>query len=111
MCRYRAAHTTGEPTSGGNTPSAAAGAFTLLVRRTADGWGALVVVHRERVERLARLLVVHAGPVEVMALGLRLDEGQQRLDGVLHGADETEVDVGAPADVTAADVHLDHRRV
>ncbi len=50
-------------------------------------------------------------PFQVRAVGLGLLLREQGLDGVLHRSHQGDVDLGAAADLLAADVDLDHRRV
>ena len=67
---------------------------------------AVAVRARERVHARARAAVVVAHAIEVAGVAAAPQTRQQRVDGVLHGADDGHVDLDATADVLTADVDL-----
>jgi hypothetical protein len=63
----------------------------------------------ERVQSGPRTALMSDHSVQMSGAGLRLDDRQQRVDGVRDRAHECHVDGHASADVLAADVDLHHR--
>src|SRR4029077_14575117 len=70
---------------------------------------AVAVVDRQIIERLAGLAVVLERAIQVVALRYLGEQRLPRGDRVLYGAHQSEINVGASADVAAVDVDLNDR--
>src|SRR5581483_9003261 len=86
----------------------------IITRRLADDSREILRMDRlaarralgERVESIPRLLVMGDRAIEMPAVGLGLEQRQQRLNGEIDVADQAEVDLAAPAEIVRPDSDL-----